>query len=70
MAYEFKIQTLVESGTDLEGSHIEILQKLFDEGWEYVDKLTQPVSAAGGSYGHSKESLVAVILKRLKPDLV
>ena len=46
------------------------LQTHFDQGWDYVDKLFQPVSTGGGSYHETERSEVIVIIKRKKSDLI
>lgn len=70
MKYEFKVKVLKECGDLLSTNDFIPLQKMFDEGWEYVDKITQPVSASGGNYSSSIRSVVAVVLKKEKPDLI
>jgi hypothetical protein len=63
--YEFKILVLADSDEDLDKGSLKSLQPLFDQGWEFVNQINQPVSLAGGSYNTIK-SAVGVVLKKLK----
>jgi hypothetical protein len=65
MEYEFKIVVLADSDDDLDKGSLKSLQPLFDQGWEFVGQINQPMSLAGGSYNHIK-SAVGVVLKKLK----
>lgn len=65
MEYEFKIVVLADNDEDLDQGSLKSLQPLFDQGWEFVNQINQPVSLAGGSYNTVK-SAVGVVLKKLK----
>ena len=57
MMYEYKVIPITPVGYHLKNDHFKELQKWFDEGWEYVDKIQQ----SGYDY-----SAVGVVLKKLK----
>ena len=61
---------LANDGHCFQDAKIEELQKYFDEGWDYVDKLCQSVSTGGGSYHETERSEVIAIIKRKKSDLI
>jgi len=42
------------------------LNKLFDEGWEYVDSINQPLTGSGQS-SYARFSNVIIILRKNKP---
>ncbi len=62
MKYEYKVIGLAELDDAMSISDVEVLQKWFDEGWEYVDSITQPFACGSGSW----KSAVAVILRKEK----
>jgi hypothetical protein len=65
MEYEFKIVILAECNEYLKGEDLNILQSLFDQGWEFVSQIVQPVALAGSTHNTIK-SAVGVVLKRIK----
>jgi hypothetical protein len=57
MEYEYKSVVLVKSGYVIEENNSKTLQSFFDQGWEYVNCITQ----AGGSH-----PAIIVILRKIK----
>jgi hypothetical protein len=70
MAYEFKVEVITQRDSSFLPENLDPLQKLFDQGWEYVDNITQPISSSGGTYSNNLKSQIAVVLKREKSDLI
>lgn len=62
MKYEYKIMELTGFDDAMESSDFDKLQKMFDEGWEYVDSITQPIAVGSGVW----KSAVGVILRKEK----
>lgn len=62
MKYEYKITELTGFDDAMESSDFDKLQKMFDEGWEYVDSITQPIAVGSGVW----KSAVGVILRKEK----
>jgi len=62
---EYKSILLVEDDECMSEDHPEILNKYFEEGWEYVDSITQPIASGNYSY----RAGVIVVLKRDKVSL-
>lgn len=65
--YEFKSIMLNETGQRLSMDDLSNLNKYFDDGWEYVDSISQSasVSIAGSTYNsYDIAGKVAVVLKR------
>ena len=60
MKYDYKIIELVEFDQALDSRYFAKLQKWFDEGWEYVDSLIQPISTGSDVW----KSAVGVILRK------
>jgi hypothetical protein len=58
MVFQYKILVLSTNDCSISASE---LQKHFDEGWEYVDKIVQSVS---GQYTH--RGGVSVIIRKIK----
>jgi hypothetical protein len=63
---EYKSILLVEDDELIDETEVDTLNKEFDDGWDYVDSITQTVST-GNSYSY--RSGVIVILKREKVSL-
>lgn len=64
MKYEYKIVALNEAGNSLRKDEMETtLNKWFDIGWEYVDRVQQKISN-GGSY--SNYPAVGIVLRKEK----
>jgi len=64
MVYEYLSILLVESGNSLEEDHQEHLNNYFNNGWEYVDSITQSIAA-----GYRTHGAVMVIIKKEKSIL-
>ena len=62
MKYEYKVFILSDSEQSLGTQDFARLQRMFDEGWDYVDSIIQPLST-GTNYS-TKRSAVAVILRK------
>lgn len=54
--------TLADDDRSIEGGEC-ILNKHFDDGWEYVESITQNISTRGSSHD-TKRGAVIVILKK------
>ena len=65
MEYEFKIVVLADNDETLDKGSLKSLQPLFDQGWEFVSQISQPIALTGGSY-NTIFSAVGVVLKKLK----
>ena len=65
MEYEFKIVVLADNDEVLDKGSLKSLQPLFDQGWEFVSQISQPIALTGGSY-NTIFSTVGVVLKKLK----
>jgi hypothetical protein len=59
MDYEFKVIKMCGAGNKADSASLDSLQKWFDEGWEYVDHISQ----RGVEY-----PAMGVIIKKLKPN--
>jgi len=64
MEYEYKSFLLVSEHTSLNGAHSEILNNYFNEGWEYVDTITQSIST-GGNYSTKRGATLVILKKKL-----
>jgi len=62
MKYDYKVIELIGFDQTLDSGDFAKLQKWFDEGWEYVNSIIQPLST-GTNYS-TKKSAVAVILRK------
>jgi hypothetical protein len=60
MKYEYKVIELTESDESM--TSFDKLQKWFDEGWEYVDSITQPIAVGSGVW----KSAVGIVLRKEK----
>ena len=69
MSYEHKVLVIVDKDSGLSENSLIKLQEYFDQGWEYVDQINQPVAICGNSYS-TERSTVAVVLKRKNTDLI
>ena len=54
---------LSADNNNLNKDNSDFLNEKFENGWEYVDSITQSVSA-GGNYSFSKKGAVIVILRK------
>ena len=62
MIYEYKSILLSYDDEDLSSGETEELNEWFDEGWEYVDKITQPVSTSN----YTKRGAIIIIIRTPK----
>lgn len=62
MKYDYKIIELAAFDKSLMTADFDKIQKWFDEGWEYVDSITQPIAAGSNVW----KSTVGVVIRKEK----
>jgi len=65
MKYEYKIIELAPYDESLTIDDFDKLQKWFDEGWEYVDSIIQPIASGTSS---TWKSAVGVVIRKEKTN--
>jgi len=65
MKYEYRIIPIAEFDESMLVENFTKLQEWFDNGWEYVDSLTQPIAVGSGVW----KSCVGVIIRKEKEDV-
>jgi hypothetical protein len=62
MKYNYKVIELTAYDQPMKSADLNKLQELFDDGWEYVDSITQPITT--GCY--IWKSAVGVVIRKEK----
>lgn len=60
MKYEYKVIELTTFDDSMRSSDFNKLQKWFDDGWEYVDSIVQPLAAGSNVW----KSAVGIVLRK------